>query len=147
MLRHADAKELLRYDEDHSGQQMEQIEEEFVAPTIAQLGRWFPDETIGRMPFDAAVDGVTELREIQWIHLSGCAVYDLWLLQMTCAHIPSHNQGTVDHIVARDDIDDGIRLATHCTEDALDEAGEEAQMSRVGITHPTLHRMLQCAVN
>lgn len=61
VLWHADAEELLGYDEDHSGNQMEQIEEELVAPAVAQLGRWLPDETIGRVPFDAAVDGITEL--------------------------------------------------------------------------------------
>lgn len=61
VLGHADAEELLGYDEDHSGNQMEQIEEELVAPAVAQLGRWLPDETIGRVPFDAAVDGITEL--------------------------------------------------------------------------------------
>lgn len=74
-------------------------------------------------------------------------MYDLWLLQMARGHVPAHDQGTVDHIVARYDVNDRIGLAAHRAEDALDEAGKKTQVARVGIAHPALHRMLQCAVN
>lgn len=57
-------------------------------------------------------------------------MYDLGLRQaLSLAHVPAHHQRGVNHIVAWNQVQNGIGTTSDCAEDSLQETRQETEVA------------------
>lgn len=111
MMRFANAKKHLGQVEQCGRQIMEQPEEDGVTPSVADLHVWHPDDRVAWIDVRIVVQHVAEHLNGDRIPFAGRAVDQLRCGNWPRADKPAHRYGSADYEVARDQIDDGGRIA------------------------------------
>lgn len=126
---------------------MEDPEEHSVPPSVANFHVRHPDDRIAWIDVRIVVQHVGEHFNGHRIPFARRTVNQLRRGNGPRADKPAHRYGGTNHVVARNQIDDGTGIARDGAEQTLHIARHQSQVAAVGTAHPSGHRVLVGAVN
>lgn len=147
VMSNAKLKDFFRPIPDHGREDVKNVEEQCVTPTVTNFGIRFPYHFQARIYADSIVQNFGEAFEWYWILFAGRAMNHFGNFQFTCANVPAHGQRWINNIIAWNDIDGWLCIAIDGAKQSFVVAGKESKMTAICISNPALNWMLVCTIN